>query len=312
MLRFDARSDGAALNRWREEIARAVLKLDFEPLDGVPFQARIDQYLDGPGVRIVRWRHTPAVTLRDADMVRTGEASYSFVVPVAGLLEVRHLGREVQLRPGEGLLLHNNEPGDIGSPKNCDFIAVLLDERSIDAAIGLNALGRVVCRTNKGLDLLRKYIHCLDPRSDRLPPPLSAAACRYVAELAACALQDSPSTTDADGNGTGRDVRFSIALQFISENFRNPALNEHLVAAQQGISVRQLQRIFEKSGLRFNRFVAERRLAAAYDDLADPSLVDRKIADIAFASGFSDISHFNRLFRHAYDTSPSAIRSRRS
>ena len=312
MLRFDARSDRAALHRWREEIARAVLNLDIEPLGGVPFQATVEQCLDGPGVRIVRWRHTPAVTLRDAGMAKRGEASYSFVIPVSGLLDIRHLGRQVRLRPGEGLLLHNCEPGYISSAKTCDFIAVLLDEHSLDHRASLRSLGHVVRRTNKALDLLKRYIHCLGPRSDRLPPALSLAASRHVAELAALALQEGQSDVDAGAVGNANDVRLSIALQFIAENYRNTDLDEHLVAAQQGVSVRQLQRVFEQGGLRFSRIVAERRLAAARDALTDPSQANRRIADIALASGFSDISHFNRLFRQAYDASPSALRSRRA
>jgi AraC-like DNA-binding protein len=316
MLRFDprsdARSDGAALKRWREDIARAVLNLDFKPQDGAPFQATIEQILDGQKVRVVRWRHTPAVTLRDAEMVKRGEASYSFVIPISGLLNVRHLGREVQLRPGEGLLLHNNEPGSIGSLKNCDFIAVLLDEHLLPQPDSLRSLGRVVRRTSQGMELMKKYIHCLGTRSDRLTPSLAAAASRHVAELAALALQDGQPDGPADSIVCARDLRLNIALQFIAENYRNPDLDEHLVASQQGISVRHLQRIFEQGGLRFSRLVAERRLAAAHIALTDPAQANRRIADIAFASGFSDISHFNRVFRHAYDTSPSAIRSRRS
>ncbi len=35
----------------------------------------------------------------------------------------------------------------------------------------------------------------------------------------------------------------------------------------------------------------------------------RKIADIAAAAGFNDLSYFNRTFRRHYDATPSAMRA---
>jgi AraC-like DNA-binding protein len=33
------------------------------------------------------------------------------------------------------------------------------------------------------------------------------------------------------------------------------------------------------------------------------------IIDIAFAAGFGDVSHFNRVFRHRFGETPSGIRA---
>jgi AraC-like DNA-binding protein len=68
-----------------------------------------------------------------------------------------------------------------------------------------------------------------------------------------------------------------------------------------------MQKLLERSGIRFSDQVNAYRLNAAYE-----MLVDRKhpIADIAFASGFSDISYFNRLFKKRFDATPSGVRER--
>jgi len=43
--------------------------------------------------------------------------------------------------------------------------------------------------------------------------------------------------------------------------------------------------------------------------LTDPSHLHLAIIDIAFAVGFSDVSHFNRTFRRRFGETPSGIRA---
>jgi AraC-like DNA-binding protein len=79
------------------------------------------------------------------------------------------------------------------------------------------------------------------------------------------------------------------------------------VARSQGISPRYLQRLLEESGSSFTARVTELRLQRAFALLGDTGL--RRISDIALDAGFSDISHFNRLFRARFGDTPSAVRA---
>jgi transcriptional regulator GlxA family with amidase domain len=54
--------------------------------------------------------------------------------------------------------------------------------------------------------------------------------------------------------------------------------------------------------------LGSRRSARAYRFLTSPRHAHRKIADIAFAAGFGDVSHFDRMFRCRYGRSPSEVR----
>lgn len=310
MQLFDTRSD-AALKRWREEIGRAVLNLDVRPIGETPFRSAIAQRLDQAGVRVVHWRHSPALTIREKHMVKGGEASYTLIYPLSGSLDVRHLGREMLLQPGEAVLMHNGEPGMIGSPQGCSFMAILLEEKLVDGATAAHALARIVPFAEQGLALLRGYVDCLTPEPEALSAPLAAMAGRHVAELASLAIGHG--IADADPGSAGSNAaRLSMALRFIAEKFCDPELDERSVAARQGISVRHLQRILERGGVRFSRHLAGLRLSAAHAVLIDPAQKGRRVADIALECGFSDISHFNRLFRSAYDASPTAVRSQRA
>jgi AraC-like DNA-binding protein len=58
----------------------------------------------------------------------------------------------------------------------------------------------------------------------------------------------------------------------------------------------------------FTKFVVEQRLARSHQMLLDPRMVERTISAIAFAAGFSDLSHFNRAFRQHFGKTPTDTR----
>jgi AraC-like DNA-binding protein len=66
--------------------------------------------------------------------------------------------------------------------------------------------------------------------------------------------------------------------------------------------------LFEGEGTTFSEFVLARRLEHAFELLTAPAHNNLKVADIALASGFSDISYFNRAFRRRYGDTPSGVR----
>ena len=105
-------------------------------------------------------------------------------------------------------------------------------------------------------------------------------------------------------------ARLRLAQADIRSNHTDPELTVHAVAARLGISTRLLQRMFEQSGIRFTECVNELRLKSVHDALADPRMSGRSVLDIAMDAGFSDVSHFNRLFKRRFDATPRALRSR--
>jgi AraC-like DNA-binding protein len=63
------------------------------------------------------------------------------------------------------------------------------------------------------------------------------------------------------------------------------------------------------SGTSFTERVNELRLQRAFALLIEPHGGAQRISDIALEVGFSDISHFNRLFRGRFGVSPRGVRS---
>jgi AraC family transcriptional regulator, positive regulator of tynA and feaB len=74
------------------------------------------------------------------------------------------------------------------------------------------------------------------------------------------------------------------------------------VATVVGISVRYANALLAKEGTSLERLIKQRRLERCRRALAETS--GRPIGDIAYAWGFSDLSHFSKAFKSAYGVSP--------
>jgi AraC-like DNA-binding protein len=67
-----------------------------------------------------------------------------------------------------------------------------------------------------------------------------------------------------------------------------------------------VHRLLETSGASFSERVNELRLQQAFMLLTEEP--PRRISDVALQVGFSDISHFNRLFRSRFGDTPRGVR----
>lgn len=110
--------------------------------------------------------------------------------------------------------------------------------------------------------------------------------------------------TDCTEHDTQLQRLKALALQSLDQVDLNPAL----LAAQAGVSTRTLHRLFTSSGTTFAQWLRQRRLERCWDELTQRRGRRRNIAGIALASGFGDLSTFNRAFRTHFGMTPRAAR----
>jgi transcriptional regulator GlxA family with amidase domain len=104
-----------------------------------------------------------------------------------------------------------------------------------------------------------------------------------------------------------RNARLVRAVRLIESRLEAPPRPGE-VAEAVGISVRQLERLFDRHlGTSPGRFAMERRLARARNLIVQ---TEQSVAEIAMASGFSSTTHFARAFRARFGVSPMAHRAR--
>jgi len=95
---------------------------------------------------------------------------------------------------------------------------------------------------------------------------------------------------------------------FIEAHLGDPELDPDEIARASFISTRYLHKLFEAEGTSVCRWIRETRLERCRRDLLDPGLEDETILSIASRWGLPGPQHFSRLFRSAYNCSPSDLR----
>lgn len=168
--------------------------------------------------------------------------------------------------------------------------------------------GLLVGADNEALRLLRNYLTMVDGLA--LTP--GAGVLDHVSDTIVdlIGLATGAKGEDAELAGTRglRAARLQAVLRQLRGNYRNPALSASVVGLQIGLSGRYVQDLLSSAGGSFSERILELRLQDAKAMLTDTRHQDKRIGDIAFEVGFSDISYFNRSFRKRFGCSPGAAR----
>ncbi|MEE1964199.1 response regulator [Allomuricauda taeanensis] len=105
------------------------------------------------------------------------------------------------------------------------------------------------------------------------------------------------------------DERFIQRLETVMEiELTNPDFSTDDFASQMNLSRMQLHRKLKSLlGVSATEFVRNERLKAAAELLKNPEL---SVAEVAYSSGFNEVTYFSKCFKEVYGLSPSAFRKK--
>lgn len=96
------------------------------------------------------------------------------------------------------------------------------------------------------------------------------------------------------------DSRLHPILNYITEHIHED-LNMEQIASQYNLSVRNLSRLFNTSGIHFSSYVNHLRITRAIELLTDG---DNTVQEVAYKVGFNTPNNFNRVFKQVTGKSP--------
>lgn len=224
---------------------------------------------------------------------------------------VRQCGQEAHLRPGDFVLCSNTEPYDLHFPEYYRQIVLAVPQASLQEAVREpeKFLGQRMEAAVGANSLLSQMVHTLGPMLDNMDPLLASKLENNVFDLLATALEYGQTSPRLDNDGVKTEHLFRIKT-FVRKHLGDPRLCPDWIAKAHDISTRYLHMLFNSENTSVSRYIQRQRLEVCKECLDDPAMGIYTITEIAFRWGFNDASHFNRVFKAAFDLTPRQYRVR--
>ncbi len=300
-------------DRWRWVVSKSYYQVDIKNLDASSFQGKIRRAVVG-NMDVTAYqssRHGLSRTSRH--IAADCDDHIVFVLQTRGAFEFCQRDRRGTVAAGSSVLLTSIEPYETMCTDGYENVSFQVPREMLASRV--SNIEDLCART---LDLdsttywfLHDALHSL---LDRQP---SAEPCGIMEHKIAASLVDVCATAIQsnfgasavhEGSEHSQNVRRRI-LTYILDRISDPALNLEVIASENGISVSYLHKLFKSSGCSVNRWIVLKRLEQCYEKLSNPLYDHQSISQIAFDSGFVNMSHFSTRFRDHFAVSPRELRS---
>ncbi|MBR0825422.1 helix-turn-helix transcriptional regulator [Bradyrhizobium manausense] len=291
---------------WREDFGRGIVHADIEPLSS-PFQAAATLQAIR-GLRRLALKGSSMRFKRVQASIADGDDSIGLIVCSPSRSQLSQRGQDITLRAGDAIAILHSEPATVTYVDGLLFGLAVPRDAIAQRVANVESLSmRPISQRAEALRLLMAYLKSAFNESALAAPKLRDAVVAHIHDLVALAIGEFAPLGESGASAVVA-ARHRAVLDYIAAHFHEPGLNVEVVARCQGISPRYLQRLMESSGSSFTRHVNELRLQRALKLLTEARASAQLISDIALEVGFSDVSHFNRLFRARFGDSPRGVR----
>jgi AraC-like DNA-binding protein len=300
---------GQGYEVFRDELCRGFCRMDIEPSQ----QDRIDcrtVYTTLSSVTLARPTGLSGRFMRTREILSDGHNDLLLFSAVRGPAQVNQGQQAINLSQGQMCLAEMNEVVAVALREGNEFTAARIPRSSILqlSPHAEDKLCQVLGHDPALRTMLDQYTKlCID-----VAPSLDAVgqqrAAQHLVDLTGLLLGAAADCVELASTRGYSLARFDLIKADVLKNLHRHDLTIDLVARAHGLSPRQVQRFFAQSGTTFTEFLLTQRLSAAHRLLGDPRFLRRKITDIAYSTGFGDLSYFNREFRRLFGDTPSAIR----
>jgi AraC-like DNA-binding protein len=290
---------------WHEVYGRTIAKVDLKPpVDGAFMINAALRNL--PGLGLVSMTSTELGFHKTRSLIDSDDVILTIVE--SGYQSGSQLGREARLEAGDGVLSTTAEvAAGISFGRRVMFRVPC--KAVAPAVVDLGAwVMRRIPRETEGLRLLRRYLHAMQDM-DLATPDLQRLTVAHMYDLMALTLGATRDAASVAADRGVRAARLRAVKDDITRNLEQGDVSVDAVARRQRVSPRYLRKLFESEGVTFSEYVLDRRLSLAHRLLSDPRHASEKIASVAFAAGFGDVSYFYRVFRRRYDLLPADVRA---
>jgi AraC family transcriptional activator of tynA and feaB len=230
---------------------------------------------------------------------------YKAVFQVTGRSTILQNDQIIELASGDVALVDSGRPLTYISSGLRRLIGLTLPRQLLISHLGLEPQGSLVRHSDTHasralFQLILDSVDKIDPSFAPAEPYMQLAIYNLFGAL--FSFSDLPSISSA------ADKLFRRVCNIIKNHFSDPDVGPPEVAAEAGISLRYLQKLFAEHGTTCTSFMQSVRLDHAARLLSGRALArtSQPISEIAYACGFRNYGHFSRTFRQRFGHSPGA------
>lgn len=299
------------LDYWNDLTGTAFTPLVTDPVDRQAFAGRLTRTQVGQ-IRLAEARSEPAVVRHSRQHVaQAREALFMLCLQLDGVSINRQQGRESILRYGDFHLLDSSRPYEVSFEQPNRMLVLSIPQPDLarrmpnpESVVAIAVSGRA------GVAGLLSSLLCNFWQQRRTGDEtyLSARFSEAVLDLIASAY--ATITTAAPESSSIAIARREQIRSYIEAHLHEPALTPGSIAAAVHLSARRLHQLFEADGETVGAYILRRRLEECARALSDLGQRSRTVTEIAFLHGFNNASHFGRVFRERYHSTPSEYRLR--
>lgn len=150
--------------------------------------------------------------------------------------------------------------------------------------------------------LVKATLHGQSLTESPTPPAVGNAVLELIVGLHHESLDYRGSSVELDAGLHAR------ATTLIGASYRDTTFTPSTLAARLGVSIRQLQRVFEKAGTTVATEIRTLRTGYAAGLLRERSSPATSLIDVAVAAGFASTGELRRAIRAEYDLTPTQLR----
>ncbi len=293
---------------WIDMICKTYVQLECDALgnaNAACFNGEIrSHHLPGLGLSVIR-SAAQHVMRTPREIARASDDYFIVSIQTSGRGVISQDGRDAVLSPGDFAIYDSTRPYVLHFDDDFEEIVLKLRRDQLRSVVRdtekLTATA-VSGRAGAG-HLMINMIRTLSDEVDTLQPASAAAVASSVVNILVAGLQSLPACNGVDPSSM---TAYHVARfkRLVDERLRDPALSVAAIAAELGISVSHLHRLFKCDPLPPAQYVWNRRLEACGRELLDPRRGKASVAEIAFGWGFNDAAHFSRAFRGRFGCSP--------
>ncbi len=297
----------------REEVCRNFCRLDIEPSTTDHLECKVEIVQVG-SLSMGTARGSSGRFLRTSTLLSDGCDDFVLINALADNIVAKQNGVAIELRQSEMCLLEMNGYGGVGFDNGNHFTAIRIPRREL-LSLCPAAEDMLIkpLRQEPGIrTLIQRYYSLSAAAADSLDPEARQVTARHMVDLIALLLRPGYDDARLTLQGGAAAARLQLIQSQVTASLDDTGLGTASIAERNGLSPKQVQRLFERTGTTFAEFVLEQRLLYARRLLGNHGGRQQKIATVAYTAGFGDLSYFNRAFRKRFGMTPSEWRGGQS